>query len=263
MSLFSYGNILGDTPDLSSIETNKNSGTWNLNAAYINSLIGYKPTLVTDSLFIHLDAGDAISYPGTGTAWFDISGNNRNFTLGNSGAYNSSGPKYMDFRGSYGQATTTTAAISGNVTYVVATRILVSTSDWRTLTRNDTSSQQHHVIIQTGANDVGSYNGGFFDSGFDQTSFPNYSTSDWIFLYFRWTDGFGYKMSYNDTPEIIRGDLSSNASARFIDGISRIGGYNNTSQYWGDISLFMVYNRYLSDSELLENFLYYRDRHGL
>jgi len=38
------------------------------------------PDIVTDGLTCLLDAGNSKSYPGSGTSWFDISGNGKNFT---------------------------------------------------------------------------------------------------------------------------------------------------------------------------------------
>lgn len=38
------------------------------------------PRIVTDGLVLCLDAGNTKSYPGSGTTWFDISGNGKNFT---------------------------------------------------------------------------------------------------------------------------------------------------------------------------------------
>ena len=59
------------------------------------------PNVPVSGLILQLDAQNTKSYPGTGTTWYDTSGNNNNFTI-NASAYNSSGPKYMDFNGSYG-----------------------------------------------------------------------------------------------------------------------------------------------------------------
>lgn len=48
----------------------------------------YSPKVVTDGLLLVLDAGNRKSYPGSGTTWFDISGNGYNFTLFNSPTFN-------------------------------------------------------------------------------------------------------------------------------------------------------------------------------
>lgn len=39
--------------------------------------------IVTGGLVLHLDAGNSLSYPGSGTTWFDLSGNGNNGTLTN------------------------------------------------------------------------------------------------------------------------------------------------------------------------------------
>ena len=50
----------------------------------------YGPRIVTSGLVLCLDAGNSKSYPGTGTTWNDLSGNNNNGTLTNGPTYNSS-----------------------------------------------------------------------------------------------------------------------------------------------------------------------------
>ena len=39
------------------------------------------PDIITDGLVLALDAGSERSYPGTGTSWYDLSGNNFDFTI--------------------------------------------------------------------------------------------------------------------------------------------------------------------------------------
>ena len=45
-------------------------------------------TFIDDSLVLHLDAANSRSYPGTGTAWNDLSGNGNNGELTNGPTYN-------------------------------------------------------------------------------------------------------------------------------------------------------------------------------
>ena len=90
----------------------------------------FRTKINRDSLILHLDAGDVDSYPGSGSDWYDLSGNGYNFVI-NASAYNSSGPKYMDFNGSYGCAkkTSTDVPLSGNVTCICWTRVKNSTAE--------------------------------------------------------------------------------------------------------------------------------------
>lgn len=46
-------------------------------------------SIITDGLLLHLDAGNPASYPGSGTTWYDLSGNGYNATLINGPTYNS------------------------------------------------------------------------------------------------------------------------------------------------------------------------------
>lgn len=63
------------------------------------SIIGNKG-IVTNGLNMYLDAGISSSYPGTGTTWYDISGNGNNGTLVGGVGYSSSNAGYLIFDGS-------------------------------------------------------------------------------------------------------------------------------------------------------------------
>ena len=90
------------------------------------------PNISRAGLILSLDAMNKQSYPNAGTIWYDLSGRNNHFNIVAT-AYNSSG--YMDFKGSYGIAKNSAdITLSGDVTYICVTRILNSSTDWRTLT---------------------------------------------------------------------------------------------------------------------------------
>lgn len=232
------------------------------------------PNIVSSNLVLALDAGNPRSYSGSGTVWYDVSGNNNNFNIVAT-AYNATGPKYMDFNGSYGIAKNTSnipLTDATGVTYFVVTRILNSSANWRTLTRAYDAGD-HQVIIQSSGWDIGMYDNdgvGFLSTGYSQQSLPNYNTSDWVILYWRWQSTSPYyQLSYNDTPGTIRGNIT-NANARYNRGFGSVGGYHNgtttpsdASQYWGDIAYFSAYSSYLTDAQLTQNFNALRGRYGI
>lgn len=236
----------------------------------------YGPKIVKDGLVLALDAANPKSYPGTGTAWTNLAGTEV-FTI-NATAYNGTGPKYMDFNGSYGCAKKTDSdfIISGNMSCICWTRIKNSSAEWRTLFRGLSSGADHQVIVSNGAWDIGMYDNtnstGFNNSGFSQQNLPGYATNAWNMLVWRWKDAATpyYNFSYNDTPEIIRGSNNS-INTRFKHGFCSIGAYNNNvqsnpsnaSQYWGDISSISLYNRYITDTEIKQHFNAFRKRHSL
>lgn len=267
------GNIIGRSGKTS---ISSASGIYSLEEQYLKQRNNTWPTsIVKNGLILHLDANDSRSYPGTGTVWSDISGNNNNFNILQR-AFKDDGVKYMDFRGGNGIAKNATdISLSGNVTYLLWTRVQTFTNNWRTLTRG--YGGDHHVIIQSGGQGLGMYDsetGAFINSGYNQTSFPNHNTDQWMFAHFRFSSTAPqYQFSYNDTPNVIRASIS-NANAAYNRGFGSIGGYHDVStdpsvasQYWGDIASFMVYNRVLSDAEILQNYYatepLYRNPHML
>lgn len=58
------------------------------------------PSIITNSLVLHLDAADRKSYPGSGTVWTDRSGNGNNGTFVNGSIYNSDNLGTFSFGGS-------------------------------------------------------------------------------------------------------------------------------------------------------------------
>ena len=61
--------------------------------------LGHGPTVVTNGLVLALDAADRNSYPGSGTAWTDISGRGNTGTLTNGPTYSSANGGSIVFDG--------------------------------------------------------------------------------------------------------------------------------------------------------------------
>ena len=57
------------------------------------------PNIVTDGLVLALDAANRKSYPGSGTTWYDLSGNGNNGTLTNGPTFNQGNGGYWEFDG--------------------------------------------------------------------------------------------------------------------------------------------------------------------
>jgi len=57
------------------------------------------PDIVNDGLVLHLDAADRKSYSGSGTAWYDLSGNGNHGTLTNSPTFNIENKGNINFNG--------------------------------------------------------------------------------------------------------------------------------------------------------------------
>ena len=57
------------------------------------------PSIITDGLILNLDAGNTSSYPGTGTDWFDLTSNDNDATLINGASYITDGGGSISFDG--------------------------------------------------------------------------------------------------------------------------------------------------------------------
>ena len=212
---------------------------------------------------VHLDATKTSSYSGgASTIWTDLSGNGNNFSIDANAHQGTAGSKlaYMAFINDTNGCAKNSGDISldNEVTYVVVTRILNSTSTWRTLTRS--YNADHHVIVQSGAWNIGMYdnNGsGFIDSGANQNGLSNYISNTWATMIWRFsnTDDPTYEMFVNGEKV---GEIR-NSNARYNRGFGSIGAYhdgntnpNSSSQYWGDIRLFVAYNRRITNDEIVQ-----------
>lgn len=71
----------------------------------------YGPKIVRDGLVLNLDAADKNSYPGSGTTWYDVSGNGFNHTLSGSPTYNGNSFTLNETNGfTYSSAITTSTS---------------------------------------------------------------------------------------------------------------------------------------------------------
>lgn len=227
-----------------------------------------------NGLMLHLDANNATSYPGSGTIWYDLSPLKNNYNIVAT-AYQSSGNiRFMNFGGSHGcakNATDINYASTGNATIITFTQVLNSTANWRTLTRSYVND--HHVIIQAGSNTLGMYDNDsnqFISSGIDVTNISSRNlTTSWNMLVFELSSRTPqYKFLLNSNTSNL--GTISNANAAFTRGWGSIGAYHDVnttpssaSQYWGNISVFMVYNRHISTTEQLAIYQSYASIFGL
>lgn len=114
----------------------------------LQTLVGsYGLNIITSGLILNLDASKISSYPGSGTTWFDISGNGNNGTLTNSPTYNSDNGGIFVFNGSNQMITGVhNAGIEtiGSMTSEVWFNISVDSGDWvRVIGKGDVNNRTH------------------------------------------------------------------------------------------------------------------------
>jgi hypothetical protein len=78
------------------------------------------PDIIEDGLVLCLDAGNKRSYPGSGTTWYDTSGNDNHFTLYNTPTFSSDNGGCISFNGTDEYArSTNTIDLSHDGSYIV------------------------------------------------------------------------------------------------------------------------------------------------
>ena len=186
----------------------------------------------------------ADQYTAGSATWADQSGNALDFTVSTNTSLkgtDADGFPYMDFNGTYGSATRGSnipAPTSGTYTVFCITQIKASTATWRSLMYGSGDIQ---LIIQSGSNNLGLYNGGFVDSGFVVTTAMTSSRNLLVVELSQTAPIFKFQLNESGTDSII------NSSTGFEIPFNTIG--TNGGNYWGNIYEFIVYDGVLSASE--------------
>ena len=223
------------------------------------TLTGSASSIVTSGLQLYLDAGQAASYPGTGTAWTDLSINSRNGTLTNGPTYSSADGGSIVFDG-----TNDFVQCSGSLTLTAATFVT-----W--IRRNGTQGQYDGILFSRGTNTTG----------------MNFQVSNQ--LGYHWNDaGNTYNWQSGLTvPDLtwcmIAVSVTSTAATAYLCQSSGITSATNTvshgsslfndiklaqddfgSRFFnGNIAIAQLYNIALSASEVSQNFQADRTRFGV
>ena len=197
----------------------------------------------------------ADQYTAGSATWADQSGNALDFTVSTNASLkgtDADGFPYMNFSGSYGIAkrivgsslTNITAPTTGKYTIFCVTQILNSTSYYRTLIRG---SSRHPIIVETGNNNLGLWNGAFRDSGFDVTTAMTSSRNLLTWELSTTTPYYNFQLNESGT--------NSTVTSAVDLPFSCVGGHHNnttvittSSQYWGNVYEFIVYDGFLSAS---------------
>lgn len=220
---------------------------------------GNGPRIVTDGLVLSLDAADRNSYPGSGTTWRDMSGNNITGSLINNPTFNTSN--------------------GGNFGFV--------TDDYVIMEENsalNTQTPSVEVWIKTNATNQ---NGFWFEKGQVNTQYSLFqegtsivwrqsnrsqytstatyiTTTNWAQVVGTYTSGDRktYINGILRTSDAQTGAVTTNANGMSI-GV--YGGFNGSRGYYynGSIAIVRVYNKVLSASEIEQNYNAQKSRFGL
>jgi hypothetical protein len=228
------------------------------NIGWTSSLPTFVPDVVIDSLQFYVDAGQVSSYSGTGTTWYDISGNSRNLTM-NSLSYSSNNGGYIIFDGSHTAESGSTYTINLSNGFTVESVAKFSGSGSEGLFAFNSGGD--FINIQAQGNNVRFE----VDTASSVTSTNTLSSNTWYHF------TCVYEGDSNNTSGTARIYINGVENATANLSASRIG-QTQTSNFVlglhdshlnGNIALSRMYNRVLTPTEVLQNFDATRSRYGL
>ena len=214
--------------------------------------LSHNPSLVTEGLIIYLDANNTSSYAGTGTTWYDLSGNSRHASLISSPSYEGFGTgKYLSFDGSTNYATIPYTITDNLITvgFWYYSKVFSSNASLDALISNYTSGISGFDVRLNSSTTINlaiSFSGS--ETG---VSFGTISNNTWYFVAFTY-DGATIKtyldgVLKNSTNRVGTRDNGT----QICIGTSA---YDTNRKATCGIPQVMIYNRALSDSEILQNY---------
>jgi len=232
------------------------------------------PNIVRDELVLCLDAKDPNSYPGSGSIWYDLTPNQQNGSL--SGVtFNSAG--YFDFDGTddvVGPSTFDYDDSGGAFTVCawVNPDSLSNTSSYSAIINRSGSDHIFSLYMNKSAasSNVGDMSAWIFDNGgtLRQHSASGnciLNVSEWNFCVWRWQDNFGFVFDlFNSDGQVTQTASSSYVSRKDSTSQFTIGRWKNGDFYLnGQMGCVNLYNRKLSNAEVLQNYNSFKSRFGL
>ena len=220
------------------------------------------PGVVTSGLIFYVDAGDPKSYPGSGTSWFDLSGNGYTQTLNNAPAYDSrnGGVITFDRTNNNKSATTTGAPVPAVTAYTLSVWInhialppgtgrylsLLGAAEYGVIRDQGGAGQLHFYYTTSGTLKLGyTVNGELVAN--------------------QWYNIVG---TFNGTTATLYKNCVVMGSPQTPGGVLDTGPFNiylsmSTEAMGGYMAAAKVYNRALSAAEISQNFNALRGRFGI
>lgn len=227
--------------------------------------------IVRSGLVLHLDAANPKSYVNGSTSWFDLSGNGNTGTLTNGPTFNSGNGGSVVFDGVNDYSNTSNKFMTGFTAFTFCgwTRIGAVSGGGSFCSYNIQtlhSGPQFYVFSNSMWLTVYNTNGSnFFQSTISTTITPQtwyFVCSSWIpgqiKLYVNGSSIAGTNSQLGAVPSSVAGD-SQGQQVSFKIG----NALTNQSYYNGNVALTQVYNRALSDTEVLQNYNATRSRFNL
>ena len=228
------------------------------------------PDIVENGLVLCLDAANKLSYPRTGTAWTDLSGNSYNGTLTNGPTFNAGNLGSIVFDGVDDYVDTVNTGTTfqfSNTTFTLSLWVKTNAVSGNLISKGATASTGGWLV---GLNSNGTFNTTTkFSDGFNvatRSSASSINDNNWYNIVIIITTNTSTQSS-NNLLLYLNGILNqssltlSNVYAATTDTI-QIGRRPSGGYFSGNISNVQIYNRSLTVAEILQNYNATKSRFG-
>lgn len=226
--------------------------------------IAYNPKIVTNGLVLALDAGNTKSYPGSGTTWTDLSGRGNHSTLTNGPTYSSANKGVMTFDGTDDYVSVPYFPITSQLTASAFVSISSSREGQAVISNWDVYSTSSWLLLSSGLSGQAGKVQLYFKDSTAQLYIVNSGISLSLNTYYYLTFTFNEGMGLLYINGVLVGGIGTiSATSLFQNALPMwIGRYTSTYST-GSTSQVTVYNRALSQAEILQNFNTSRGRYGI
>lgn len=232
--------------------------------------------IVTDGLVFVLDAANHNSYPGSGTTWYDLSGNGYDSILANSPTFDKTNSGRVILDGIDAHAYIPYSSYWDNNVFGNATNFTISCwvkcnnfYNWTSVIHKSNGgyySQSEGASIWVNVSGFqGVFGNGISGNSGDWGKILSYSTSnttDWFNLTFT-GDGTTLRFYVNGTQEVSTSQSSRTAGLNITTNPVRFGRRYSSSDFNGNIANVKLYTRALSATEISQNYNSLKSRFNL
>jgi hypothetical protein len=221
-------------------------------------------SIITAGLVLSLDAGDTLSYPGSGSTWTDTI-QSKTFTLVNSPTYNSSNGGYLSFAPASSQYATSSTSLTSSLT-------TFTMEAWHYYTGTN-SGGSPCIITETypgvtsrinfslGSNTTTGLQSGFFDGAWKITNAQTLTANNWYHIVGTY-DGAINKLYVNNS--LVQNSSAIGATPSTSQGGIRLMRRWDNAEYWGGrLAVVRIYNTALDTTQINQNYNTQRSRFGL
>lgn len=227
----------------------------------------HSPKIATNGLVLYVDAANNKSYPGSGTIWADLSGNNNSGSLVNSPSFSGSngGSIALDGINDYVDIANQAAFNFANTTFTVSMWVkTVSVATQLVISKGYLTDGWAWAVASTGIVSVDTKNNAAGASACSRDSIKVINDGIWHNVVVIYTTNTTVVAS-NDIQIYIDGAVSQGTVSKTLTYSSSTSNVNlgrrSTGLYFnGNIANTFIYNRALSPTEILQNFNTQRSR---